>query len=78
MPGSFSPKKIAFSKDVLEKTKDINYAEIEKAITKLNGDFIKTYETKFRSLLQLNGSTFEEVNAEVQQRADEILRLRRK
>ncbi len=78
MPGSFSPKEIAFSKDVLEKTKDMDYAEIEKTIAKLNGDFIATYETKFRSLLQLNGSTFEEVNAEVQRRADEILRLRRK
>lgn len=78
MPDSFSPKEIAFSKDVLEKTKDMDYAEIEKTIAKLNGDFIATYETKFRSLLQLNGSTFEEVNAEVQQRADEILRLRRK
>lgn len=78
MPGSFSSKEIAFSKDVLEKTKDMDYAEIEKAITKLNGDFIAAYETKFRSLLQLNGSTFEAVNAEVQRRADDILRLRRK
>lgn len=78
MPGSFSPKEIEFSKDVLEKTKGVNYVDIEKAIAQLNEEFIKAYETKFRSLLQLNGSTFEEVNAEVQQRADEILRLRRK
>ena len=40
MPGSFSPKEIAFSQD-------IDYAEIEKAVTQLNEDFIKTYETKF-------------------------------
>lgn len=33
MPGSFSPKEIAFSKDVLEKTKDMEYINIEKAIT---------------------------------------------
>ncbi|MBE6790775.1 MAG: hypothetical protein E7535_06255 [Ruminococcaceae bacterium] len=78
LPGSFSFQAIAFSKDVLEKTKDIDYVDIEKAIAQLNEEFIKAYETKFRSLLQLNGSTFEEVNAEVQQRADEILRLRRK
>lgn len=78
MPGSFSPKEISFSKDVLEKTKDVNYVDIEKAIAQLNEELIKAYETKFRSLLQLNGSTFEEINAEVQQRADEILRLRRK
>ncbi len=78
MPGSFTPKEIEFSKDVLEKTKDINYVDIEKAITQLNEEFIKTYETRFRSLLQLNGSTFNEVNADVQKRADEILCLRRK
>ena len=78
LPGFFSFQAIAFSKDVLEKTKDIDYVDIEKAIAQLNEEFIKAYETKFRSLLQLNGSTFEEVNAEVQQRADEILRLRRK
>ncbi len=78
MPGSFSSKEIEFSENVLEKTKDSDYAEIEKAVTQLNGDFIKTYETKFRSLLQLNGSTFEEANTEVQLKADEILRLRRK
>jgi hypothetical protein len=78
MPGSFSQKEIEFSKDVLEKTKDMDYVDIEKSITQLNEEFIKTYETKFRSLLQLNGATFDEVNAEVQRRANEILRLRRK
>lgn len=78
MPGSFSTKEIAFSKELLEKTKGMNYFDIENAIAQLNEEFIKAYETKFRSLLQLNGSTFEEVNAEVQQRADDILRLSRK
>lgn len=78
MPGSFPAKEIAFSKDVIEKTKDIDYVDIENEIAKLNGDFIKAYETKFRSLLQLNGSTFEEANDEVRQQADNILRFRRK
>lgn len=78
MPGSFPAKEIAFSKDVIEKTKDIDYVDIENEIAKLNGDFIKAYETKFRSLLQLNGSTFKEANDEVRQQADNILRFRRK
>ena len=78
LPGSFPAKEIAFSKDVIEKTKDIDYVDIENEIAKLNGDFIKAYETKFRSLLQLNGSTFEEANDEVRQQADNILRFRRK
>lgn len=78
MSGSFSSKEIAFSKEVLEKTKDMDYVDIENAIAQLNEEFIKAYETKFRSLLQLNGSTFEEVNTEVQKKADDILRLGRK
>lgn len=78
MPGSFSPKEIAFSKEILEKTNSLDDVSIEKSIAKLNSDFIETYEKKFRSLLQLNGLTFEEVNAEVQQRADDILHLRKK
>lgn len=78
MSYSFFAKEIAFSKEVLEKTKDMDFVDIEKAIAQLNEEFIKAYETKFRSLLQLNGSTFEEVNTEVQKKADDILRLRRK
>ncbi len=78
LPGSFSKEDIAFSNDILEKTKDVNYEDIEKEIAKLNSEFIAIYEKQFRALLQLNGTTFEELNAEVQQRADKILRLIRK
>ena len=78
LPGSFSKEDIAFSNDILEKTKDVNYEDIEKEIAKLNSEFIAIYEKQFRALLQLNGTTFEELNAGVQQRADKILRLIRK
>ena len=75
LPGSFSKEDITFSNDILEKTKDVNYEDIEKEIAKLNSEFIAIYEKQFRALLQLNGTTFEELNAGVQQRADKILRL---
>lgn len=78
LPGSFSKEDIAFSNDILEKTKDVNYEDIEKEIAKLNSEFIAIYEKQFRALLQLNGTTFEELQSEVQQRADKILRLIRK
>ncbi len=77
-PGSFSQDDIEFSNNILKKTSSIKYTNIEEQITKLNSDFIAVYEIKFRALLQLNGATFEQVNNETQQRADEILRLRRK
>lgn len=78
LPGSFSKEDITFSNDILEKTKEVNYEDIEKEIAKLNSEFIAIYEKQFRALLQLNGTTFEELNAGVQQRADKILRLIRK
>lgn len=77
-PGSFSQDDIEFSNNILKKTDSINYTNIEEQITKLNSDFIAVYEIKFRALLQLNGATFEQVNNETQQCADEILHLRRK
>lgn len=78
IPGSFSPKDITFSKDIVEKTSAIDYANIEKTIATLNGNFVDLYETKFRSLLQLYGATFEEEKSEIYKRADDILRIGRK
>ena len=78
LPGSFSPKDIAFSKDIVEKTSTIDYANIEKTIATLNGNFVDLYETKFRGLLQLYGATFEESKTEIHKKADDILRIGRK
>ena len=78
IPGSFSPKDIAFSKDIVEKTSAIDYANIEKTIATLNGNFVDLYETKFRSLLQLYGSTFEEEKSEIHKIANDILHIGRK
>ena len=78
IPGSFSPKDIAFSKDIVEKTSTIDYANIEKTIATLNGNFVDLYETKFRSLLQLYGATFEEEKSEIHKIANDILHIGRK
>ena len=78
IPGSFSPKDIAFSKDIVEKTSAIDYANIEKTIATLNGNFVDLYETKFRSLLQLYRATFEEEKSEIHKRAEDILRIGKK
>ena len=78
LPGSFSPKDIAFSKDIVEKTSAIDYANIEKTIATLNGNFVDLYETKLRGLLQLYGATFEESKTEIHKKADGILRIGRK
>ena len=78
MPGSFSTEQIEFSKELLEKTNSINYARAESSITKLNGEFIEIYETKFRNLLKLSGATFERINVDVRKKANDIIRIGRK
>lgn len=72
-PGSFSKENIAFSKDILEKTKTISHESINRQITQLNTEFIQAYEEKYRALLQLTGSTFETIAIETQRQADSML-----
>ena len=72
-PGSFSKKNITFNKDILEKTKTISHERINRQITQLNTEFIQAYEEKYRSLLQLTGSTFETIAVETQRQADSML-----
>ena len=72
-PGTFSEEDLTFNEDIIKKIREINYENINLNISKLNEKFIYEYETKYRVLLQLVGSTFNEINLETQRRADEIL-----
>lgn len=77
-PGAFPQEHIAINKEIVEKCKSISYESINLKITLLNTEFVQLYEEKYRSLLQLTGSTFEVISVETQQQADDILRLKRK
>ncbi len=77
-PGSFSKEDISFNKEVLSKTENITFSGIKAQVTEANDSFIKTYETQYRSLLQLKGSTFEVVRRDSQKSADDILNWRKK
>lgn len=72
-PGTFSEENLAFNEEIIKKIRAINYENINLNISKLNEKFIYEYETEYRVLLQLVGSTFNEINLETQRRADEIL-----
>ena len=77
-PVLFRRRILHLVKDIVEKTSAIDYANIEKTIATLNGNFVDLYETKFRGLLQLYGATFEESKTEIHKKADGILRIGRK
>ncbi len=77
-PGSHKADAITYSKEALDKTKDMTFSSIDARIKEVNEKFIKTYEEDYRSLLQLKGSTFEIVRRETESKADNILNLRRK
>lgn len=77
-PKSFSKEELEFSKEILNKTDGITKQDILYAIGQLNKQMIEQYNGPYRSLLQLKGAIFEQINAEVQKNADSILLLWRK
>ena len=77
-PGSFNKEDIDFNKDVIDRTKDMSFYSIDEKIKLINEKIIKTYESDYRKLLQLKGSTFEITRSETSKQADNILSWRRK
>lgn len=73
--GSFDDEQIELSNDIIEKTSHINYKDIEEQIAKLNRSFIELYERRFIALLKLSCNTFEELNNEILQNANNILKF---
>ena len=69
-PGSFSKDHIALNEEVVEKIKTISYENINLQITQLNTELVQAYEEKYRTLLQLTGSTFETIAIETKRQAD--------
>lgn len=77
-PGFFPKEDLVLHERLLKDTSKIQPDEIKKVIAQLNEKIIEIYCSKYRSLLQLKGSTFEIINTEIQQKADSILFLWRK
>ncbi len=77
-PGSFSQKDMAEHNEVLEKTKDIKFDSIQMELCLFINETVSISNNVYKPLLRMKNKVFEEINAEVQQKADEILRLRRK
>ena len=77
-PDSFSEEDLEFCEEMLNKTKDIRMQDILHTIGQLNKQMIEQYNDQYRSLLQLKGATFEQINMEIQENADSILHIWKK
>ena len=77
-PGSFSQSDIDEHIKVLEKTKDIKFDSIQMELCLFINETVSISNDVYKPLFEVKNKVFEEINTEVQQRADDILRLRRK
>ena len=77
-PGSFPPETLSFCSRIINETNGLNSEDIRDAIGKLTMKMVEAHQNTYRKLLQLKGSTFAAIDAEIQNKADNMLHLRRK
>lgn len=77
-PNSFSQDDLSSCKRILDVTDGLRIEDIEGELAQINEKMISAYQTTYRSLLQLKGTTFELINRDIQSEAESILRLWRK
>lgn len=77
-PSSFSAHTLDFCKNLLQNTDGLSYEIISQNIGQINEKLVATYENSYRPLLALKRTVFEQINNEVQKKADSILHLWRK
>lgn len=77
-PGSFPPETLSFCSRIINETNGLNSEDIQDAIGKLTMKMVEAHQSTYRKLLQLKGSTFAAIDAEIQNKADNMLHLRRK
>ena len=77
-PGSLPASEIARHQETIKMTDGICLEEITDSINESNKEFWNIYDTEFRPLLQLKGTTFESIYMQIQANADAILSFWRK
>ena len=77
-PGSFPASEVAMHQKTIRMTDGICLEEITDSINEINKEFWNIYDTEFRPLLQLKGTTFESIYMQIQANADVILSFWRK
>lgn len=77
-PGSCSQSEMSEHYETLKRTKDIKFDNIKNELCLFINETVAINNSAYKPLLKAKNKVFEKINADVQQRAEEILRLRRK
>ena len=77
-PGSFSQSEMSEHFETLERTKDIKFDNIKTEHCLFINETVAINNNVYKPLLKTKNKVFEEINDDVQKRADEILRIGRK
>lgn len=77
-PGSFSQSEMSEYYETLERTKDIKFDNIKNELCLFINETVAINNSVYKPLLKTKNKVFEEINANVQKRADDILRIGRK
>lgn len=77
-PGSFSQSEMSEHYETLERTKDIKFDNIKNELCLFINETVAINNNVYKPLLKTKNKVFEEINANVQKRADDILRIGRK
>ena len=77
-PGSFSQSEMGEHYETLERTKDIKFDNIKNELCLFINETVAINNSVYKPLLKTKNKVFEEINANLQKRADDILRIGRK
>ena len=74
-PNTYSEEEISYASNVLKETNGVTLENVMKEIGQQNEKLVELYDTRYRSISQLRCKIFNEIYAEIQANADQILRF---
>ena len=77
-PGSFSQSEMGEHYETLERTKDIKFDNIKNELCLFINEIVAINNNVYKPLLKTKNEVFESINADIQKKADDILRIGKK
>ncbi len=74
-PNTYSEEEIRYASNVLKETNGVTLENVVKEIGQQNEKLVELYDTRYRSISPLRCKIFNEIYAEIQANADQILRF---
>ena len=77
-PGAFSQEDISEHLEIIERTKDIKFDTIRMELCLFINETVELNNNVYKPLLKTKNEVFESINADIQKKADDILRIGKK